>query len=63
MDTTRAKQIYDSKQIIGVQLDDEHSVWIENVDEANGMATVQVGSNPLNTQTVSVDRLKEENRS
>ncbi|MFF2091732.1 H-type small acid-soluble spore protein [Paenibacillus sp. NPDC058174] len=60
MEATRAKQIYESKQTIGVQLDGEKSVWIESVDEANGMATVQVGSDPLNTHTVSVDRLKEE---
>ncbi|GGG63441.1 H-type small acid-soluble spore protein [Paenibacillus radicis (ex Gao et al. 2016)] len=60
MEATRAKQIYESKQTIGVQLDGEKQVWIESVDEANGMATVQVGSDPLNTHTVSVDRLKEE---
>ncbi|WP_042165701.1 H-type small acid-soluble spore protein [Paenibacillus gorillae] len=60
MEATRAKQIYESEQTIGVQLDGEKPVWIESVDEANGMATVQVGSDPLNTHTVSVDRLKEE---
>ncbi|SFE85821.1 small acid-soluble spore protein H (minor) [Paenibacillus algorifonticola] len=59
MDASRAKQIYDSSQIIGVQLDGK-SVWIEHVDIANSMATVQVGSNPLNTETVSVERLREE---
>ncbi|SEO61870.1 H-type small acid-soluble spore protein [Paenibacillus sp. OV219] len=59
MDTKRAVEIYSSKDTFSVQLSGE-PVWIENVDEVNGMATVQVGSDPLNTQTVSVDRLKEE---
>ncbi|WP_141501864.1 H-type small acid-soluble spore protein [Paenibacillus luteus] len=58
MDTARAKQIYESDQTFAVQLD-EDSVWIENIDEANGMATVTVGNNPINTKTVSCDRLKE----
>ncbi|MFF2480855.1 H-type small acid-soluble spore protein [Paenibacillus sp. NPDC058071] len=60
MDAQRAKQIYDSETTIGVSLDGEKAVWIENVDVENGMATVQVGSDPLNTHTVSVDRLKED---
>jgi small acid-soluble spore protein H (minor) len=59
LDTTRAKQIYDSDQTFSVMLDGD-SVWIENVDEANGMATVQVGGNPVNTKTVSCDRLEEQ---
>lgn len=58
MDTERAKQIYESEQTFAVHLGDD-SVWIENVDEANGMATVQVGSDPLNTFTVACDRLQE----
>jgi small acid-soluble spore protein H (minor) len=58
MDTKRAMQIYESEQTFKVQLD-EDSVWIENVDESNGMATVTVGNNPINTKTVSCDRLKE----
>ncbi|MGO4546897.1 H-type small acid-soluble spore protein [Paenibacillus sp. 2TAB23] len=58
MDTARAKQIYDSDQTIAVQLDAD-SVWIENVDVANGMVTVTVGNNPIHTKTVSCDRLKE----
>lgn len=58
MDTSRAKQIYESKGTVAVHLEGD-SVWIENVDEANGMATVTVGNNPVNTKTVSVDRLEE----
>ncbi|MBB6671649.1 H-type small acid-soluble spore protein [Cohnella nanjingensis] len=58
MNAERAQQIYESADTIAVELEGE-SVWIENVDEANGMATVQVGPKPINTKTVSVDRLKE----
>ncbi|WP_138755224.1 H-type small acid-soluble spore protein [Paenibacillus sinopodophylli] len=58
MDISRAKQIYESDQTFAVKLDAD-SVWIENIDEANGMATVTVGNNPINTKTVSCDRLKE----
>ncbi|QYR20857.1 H-type small acid-soluble spore protein [Paenibacillus sp. sptzw28] len=58
MKTERAKQIYQSKDTVAVHLEGK-PVWIENIDEANGMATVQIESNPLNTQTVPVDRLQE----
>ncbi|SFA96621.1 small acid-soluble spore protein H (minor) [Cohnella sp. OV330] len=58
MNTQRAKQIFDSKDTIAVSLEGQ-PVWIEEVDEANGMATVQVGQKPTNVQTVSVDRLTE----
>lgn len=58
MDLNRAKQIYESKDTIGVKLEGD-SVWIENVDLANGTATVTVGNNPANAKTVSVDRLQE----
>lgn len=59
MDAERAKQIYEMKDTVPVLLDGEQSVWIENVDIANGMATVQVGTRPTNTETVSVERLQE----
>lgn len=58
MKTERAQQIYKSKDTIAVHLEGK-PVWIENVDEGNGMATVQVESNPLNTMTVAIDRLQE----
>ncbi|WP_027093869.1 H-type small acid-soluble spore protein [Cohnella thermotolerans] len=58
MNVQRAKQIYESKDTIEVEMEGR-PVWIENVDTANGMATVQIGSDPLNTQTVSVERLEE----
>ncbi|UHA76081.1 H-type small acid-soluble spore protein [Paenibacillus sp. 481] len=62
MDVTRAKQIYEMKDTVPVLLDNEHPVWIENVDEPNKMATVQVGNNPLDTHTVSVERLDEDKK-
>lgn len=58
MDVKRTKQIYESEDMFAVQLGGK-SVWIENVDVANEMATVRVGSDPLNTLTVSVERLEE----
>ncbi|MHA0856501.1 H-type small acid-soluble spore protein [Paenibacillus sp. CMAA1364] len=62
MDISRAVDIYHDKDTIAVHLDGD-PVWIEHVDEANGMATVQVGARPTNTHTVSVDRLCEETSS
>lgn len=59
MNAQRAKEIYEAKDTIAVQLDTGESVWIEHVDVANGVATVQVGSNPINTQTVATERLSE----
>ena len=59
MNAERALEIFQSKDMIPVHLDDGQSVWIEKVDTANGVATVQVGSNPANTQTVAVERLHE----
>ncbi|HEY2493142.1 MAG TPA: H-type small acid-soluble spore protein [Paenibacillus sp.] len=61
MDLQRALDIYRDKDNIAVQLDGE-PVWIEHVDEVYGMATVQVGSRPTNTHTVSVDRLHEKEK-
>ncbi|MGG3281766.1 H-type small acid-soluble spore protein [Paenibacillus solani] len=58
MDIQRAVEIFNSKDTYKVNLGGE-SVWIEHVDQQNGMATVQVGSRPTNTLTVNVDRLKE----
>lgn len=58
MDARRALDIYQAKDTIPVTLEGE-PVWIEKVDVDNGVATVQVGSRPTNTQTVNVERLKE----
>lgn len=59
MNVERAKEIYQSKDTISVKLDGD-PVWIEKVDSENGVVTVQVSSNPLNTRTVSVNQLVEE---
>ena len=59
MNVERAQQIFDAQEMIAVKLDDGQSVWIENVDAANGVATVQVGTRPANVQTVAVERLQE----
>lgn len=59
MKAERAQQIYEMKDTVPVLLDGEHSVWIESVDLANEMATVQVGTRPTNTETVKVERLQE----
>jgi H-type small acid-soluble spore protein len=59
VDAYRARHILEMEDMVPVHLDGEQPVWIESVDVANEMATVQVGSNPLNTETVSVDRLIE----
>jgi len=58
MEARRAKEIFESADTFKVQLDGQ-PVWIEHVDEANGMATVQIGQKPVQTKTVSVDRLQE----
>ncbi|KKO51030.1 H-type small acid-soluble spore protein [Paenibacillus sp. DMB20] len=59
MDLERAINIFKSEDTYKVKLEGE-PVWIEEIDRENGMATVQVGSRPTNTITVSVQRLEEE---
>lgn len=59
MDMDRAWNIFKSDDTFKVKLEGE-SVWIEHIDQANGMATVQVGSRPTNTVTVNVERLEED---
>jgi small acid-soluble spore protein H (minor) len=60
MNAQRAQEIYESKDRFEVHLDEDgDSVWIENVDVANGVATVQVGPKPVQTMTVGVERLVE----
>ncbi|WP_054956568.1 H-type small acid-soluble spore protein [Paenibacillus dakarensis] len=58
MDMERAWSIFKSEDTFKVKLEGE-PVWIEHIDQANGMATVQVGSRPTNTVTVNVERLEE----
>lgn len=58
MNVQRAVEIFNSKDTYKVNLEGE-PVWIEHVDQQNGMATVQIGARPTNTMTVKVDRLEE----
>lgn len=58
MDAKRALDIYQAKDTIPVNLEGV-PVWIEKVDVDNGVATVQVGTRPTDTQTVNVERLQE----
>jgi small acid-soluble spore protein H (minor) len=58
MDAQRALDIYQAKDTIPVNLEGV-PVWIEKVDVDNGVATVQVGTRPTDTQTVNVERLQE----
>ncbi|WP_029192295.1 H-type small acid-soluble spore protein [Paenibacillus harenae] len=58
MDTARAMEIFNSEQTFKVKLD-EDPVWIENVDESSGTATVTINNNPVNTKKVSCDQLVE----
>lgn len=60
MKAERALEIYNSSDNFEVHLDEDGtSVWIEKVDVANGVATVQVGPKPVQVLTVGVERLKE----
>ena len=60
MKAERAMEIYKSSDRFEVHLDEDgDQVWIENVDVANGVATVQVGPKPVQTITVGVERLVE----
>ncbi|MGM1048608.1 small acid-soluble spore protein H (minor) [Paenibacillus uliginis N3/975] len=58
MELDRAWSIFKSDDTFKVKLEGE-PVWIEHIDQANGMATVQVGSRPTDTVTVNVERLEE----
>ncbi|CAM2980120.1 H-type small acid-soluble spore protein [Paenibacillus sediminis] len=58
MELKRAKEIFESKDTYPVQLDGQ-PVWIEDIDETNKMAKVQIGNRPTNTVTVNVEQLKE----
>ncbi len=59
MDAQRAKEIYESADNFKVRLDSGEPVWIEDVDVAGGVATVQVGQSPTVVRTVGVEKLEE----
>lgn len=58
MDIKRAQEIFNDEDTIRVEYKGE-PVWIEELDVANEMAHVQVGTSPVNVQTVNVAQLVE----
>ncbi|WP_019415193.1 small acid-soluble spore protein H [Paenisporosarcina sp. TG20] len=59
MDATRAQEISSSESMVSVSYNGQ-SVYIEHVDQSNGLATVHPLDNPTNKQSVSVTELAEQ---
>lgn len=59
MDAKRAKEISSSQNLISVSYNGE-PIYIEHVDQSNGLATVHPLDNPTNKQSVSVAELAEQ---
>lgn len=59
MDKQRAKEITDSPSLINVTYNGD-PVYIQRVDEQNGMAHIYSLQNPDNQQQVSVNDLQEQ---
>lgn len=59
MDAQRAQQISDSQEMVSVSYNGQN-VYIEHVDQQNGMATIHPLDNPNNKQSVSVESLVEQ---
>ena len=59
MDVKRAQEIQMSPTMANVSCNGK-SVYIEHVDQSNGMATVHPVEDPTTKQSVSVDSLSEE---
>jgi small acid-soluble spore protein H (minor) len=58
MDVTRAQEIIQSKQRIGVEFEGA-AVWIDQVDEQSKTARVHSETNPDEQKTVAVQELRE----
>ncbi len=58
MNVNRAQQILDSTQEIEVQYNGT-SIWIQNVNSADGTARVHPRHNPENEMTVNIQELRE----
>lgn len=58
MDLNRAQEIFQSKDIIDVQMNGT-SVWIEGVDAQSGTVRVYPEGNPQDKRTVNVNELME----
>jgi small acid-soluble spore protein H (minor) len=59
MDEKRAQEISFSPTLVNVSCNGK-SIYIEHVDQQNGMATVHPLDEPLNKQSVSVESLIEQ---
>lgn len=59
MNAQRAQQISDSQEMVSVSYNGQN-VYIEHVDQQNGMATIHPLDNPNNKQSVSVESLVEQ---
>lgn len=59
MDAQRAQQISNSQEMVSVTHNGQN-VYIEHVDQQNGMATIHPLDNPNNKQSVSVESLVEQ---
>ncbi|RXI99574.1 H-type small acid-soluble spore protein [Anaerobacillus alkaliphilus] len=58
MNVNRAQQILDSAKEIEVQYNGT-SIWIQNVNSADGTARVYPRQNPENEMTVNIQELQE----
>ncbi|GIQ67377.1 H-type small acid-soluble spore protein [Xylanibacillus composti] len=58
MDTKRAKEILNSVNKVNVAFEGD-SVWIDSVDEVNGVADIHVEHNEEKRRTVPVEELQE----
>ena len=59
MDTHRAQEISNSKNINGVTYNGD-SVYIEHVDQSNGMVSIHSHDNPSSKQSVAVTDIAEQ---
>ena len=59
MDAARAQEISSSQSMVSVSYKGE-SVYIEHVDQSNGLATIHPIDDPTTKQSVSVDELMEQ---
>jgi len=59
MDATRAQEISSSQNMVSVSYKGE-PVYIEHVDQSNGLATIHPMNDPTSKQSVSITDLTEQ---
>lgn len=59
MDVKRAQEISSSASMVNVNYNG-HQVYIEHVDQQNGVATIHPLNNPNQKESVSVENLNEQ---